>query len=170
MKNKVKIVCLFSALSLLITMQVTKVSIAQEEKIVKEKQFDQFATSDVVQAQAVVVSFFHALNTHNLPAIENFLTGEFLAKYKKLTSKSDYAPRFIENEYKFAHFEITGYEIIKEKKILIDTKILLNNDEIKYISYLLIEVNDLTDSSRMFRISDEREKTNDKGNIPSEAF
>ncbi len=122
----------------------------------------QALTTDEIEAENVLMSYFDSLITGDTETIINLLGGDLLKKRTALLNNPDY-PEFLRNMYSNAFFEIVGHEQIKENKAIIDAKIILSlsPEEVIRVTFLLVKQATPSDLIPEFRIHEQREQTND---------
>lgn len=159
MKNKILIVCVLPFFLDLLNVSISEVSFAVEQQRIKVIP-EQILTTEEIEAKAVLISFFNALVDSDTRAIEELLGGKLLKKRKRLLNNPNYS-EFLAKRYRDTRFEIINYKRIKENRIQIDVKIILNEQESMRVRYFLEKTTDPTDLTPNFRIHEEREQTND---------
>ncbi len=150
MKNKILIVCVLSLFLVLFDGTVSEVSFAVGQQIIIEIP-EETLTTEEIEAQAVLVSFFNALVEYNTKKIETLLGGKLLEKRKGLLNNPDYS-EFLMAKYSNAGFEILRIKGNKKNKIEIDAKIILNDQESMQERYFLEKTTDPTDLIPKYRI------------------
>lgn len=151
MKKKILNIFIFSVV-LLINVGGSKTIFSQQAQ-----------TTDEIEAENVLMSYFDSLTTGDTETIINLLGGDLLKKRTALLNNPDY-PEFLRNMYSNAFFEIVGHEQIKENKAIkaiIDAKIILNDQESMQVRYFLKKTTDPTDLTQKFCIHEQREQMND---------
>lgn len=93
-------------------------------------------TLDQLEAQEVVNRYFDALKQGDTKTVKNLIDGDFLTSQKSLLNNSAYPDHLI-NIYKDMSFEITGIESFKDGLIAVNTKVLMNKEDLREKRFML---------------------------------
>ncbi len=159
MKNKILIVCVLPFFLGLLDVSVSEVSFAVEQQIIKVIPGETLTTEEI-EAEATLISFFNALVEYDTKTIETLLGGKLLEKRKSLLNNPDYS-ELLMAKYSNASFEIVKIKGNKKNKIKIDVKIILNDQESIQVRFFLKKTTDPTDLIQEYRIYKQIEQTND---------
>ncbi|MCP4986426.1 MAG: hypothetical protein GY928_10300 [Colwellia sp.] len=159
MKNKILVVCVLSLFLVLFNVAVSVLSSATEQHIVKVNS-TQSLTTEEIEAEAVLNSYFNALVDGDSIEIEKLLGGKFLDKVKRLLSNPNYAASLREI-YGNASFEILNMNVKGNNTISIDSDIYFNDKYSMRVRYFMEKPAESTNLTPPFRIIKEIELTNE---------
>ena len=148
MKNKI--------LSIIMLVIVLLISAGGSKTILSQ----QALTTDEMEAESVLMSYFDSLITGDTERIINLVGGDLLEKRTALLNNPNYS-EFLRNMYSNAIFTIVGHKQIKENKVMINAEVLLSQGRVMRLEFLLVKQATPSDLITTFRIYDESECTND---------
>jgi len=139
MRSIFNLFCIFSMFLVLIDIAVLNKRVIAQQEISNFASSEQLSADDKSKAQAVLAKFFKSLTNGNTAKIKALLKGKIKEKNEETLITNPLYSNFLKKMYKNARFEIKGYEVIDQQKMLVDVNIILNDTETRKVGLVIVK-------------------------------